>query len=245
MQQLKTSHYLYIILIIFFQIAGCANHPQANIEKGIHYMNIPQHAVSKILPEYRLGYGDVIDVKFFNHNRFNENVIVRPDGRISMEKVGDIHVAGMTPNELSKAITNTYSKIIKNPEVTVIVRNFGGYQVYILGEVKSPGAIPMQRNMTILQVLAEAGGQNETANLKSIMLIRRNEDGTIKANRIDLRSLTPEAMQANDLFVQAFDIIYIPKTFIANVNTFIDQALSGVIKPLDIYMRAVWYYNLR
>lgn len=201
----------------------------------------PKADYLQTLPEYRLGFGDLLEVKFFNNSQFNETVVVRPDGRISMEKVGDIHVAGKTPKELSEAITIAYAEIIKNPEVTVIVRNFGGYQVYVLGEVNVPGAYPIQQNMTILQALAKAGGQKDTANLKSILLLRRQLDGGIAANRIDLSVPSLEEINKNDRSVEAFDIIYVPKSFIANVNTFLNQAFSGLIPPLDIYLRAVWW----
>ena len=93
------------------------------------------------MPEYRLGFGDEIEVKFFNNAQFNEMITVRPDGRITLEKIGDIYVTGMTPSQLDSLITTTYADIIRDPEVTVFVRKFGSYQTYILGEVGDPGAI--------------------------------------------------------------------------------------------------------
>ncbi|HEX9970839.1 MAG TPA: polysaccharide biosynthesis/export family protein [bacterium] len=239
---------IYFILILFFFFTSCAirlhkrTQPKPEVTASSEKETEAQLS-SAVTPRYRLGFGDVIEVKFFNNEKFNETLTVRPDGRISMQKVGDIPVTGMTPMELSRVIDETYSKIIKNPEVTVIVRNFGGYQLYVLGEVKSPGAFPVQRNMTILQALASAGGQKETAKLKSILLMRRNDDGTVAATRLDLSGPSPESIQENDLHVAAYDIIYVPKTFIANVNAFLDQAFSGVIQPLDVYLRAVWYYQ--
>lgn len=232
---------LFLILFLYLSITSCAIRPRAKIKPEPQALASQSSLFIQQIPEYRLGFGDVIEVKFFNNSQFNETITIRPDGRISMEKVGDISVAGMTPTQLSEVITQAYAKIIKNPEVTVIVRNFGGYQVYVLGEVKSPGSFAIQRNMTILQALAQAGGQKETANLKSILLMRRNQGQGVQAQRIDLSGPSAKAIKQNDIFVEAFDIIYVPKTFIANVNTFLDQAFSGVIPPLDIYLRAVWW----
>lgn len=238
-----------LILLLILLFTGCAirphkkPQPQPEAAESVEQEKEKQGTSLPATPRYQLGFGDVIEVKFFNNDQFNETLTVRPDGRISMQKVGDIPVAGLTPTQLSKLITKIYAKILKNPEVTVIVRNFGGYQVYVLGEVNSPGAIPLQRNLTILQTLAQAGGYKETANLKSVLLLRRNQDGTIDAKRINMRARSPDAILKNDLYVEAFDIIFVPKTFIANVNTFVDQALAGVIKPLDIYLRAAWYYG--
>lgn len=240
-------HLISLILILSLLFTSCAIrlHKKTQPEPEVTGAGEKEQEQlsSRKTQRYRLGFGDVIEVKFFNNEKFNETLTVRPDGRISMQKVGDIPVAGLTPTQLSKLITKIYDRILKNPEVTVIVRNFGGYQVFILGEVNSPGAIPLQRNLTVLQTLAQAGGYKETANLKSILLMRRNKDGTVDAKRINLRGKSPEAILENDLYVKALDIIYVPKTFIANVNTFVDQALAGVIKPLDVYLRAAWYYG--
>lgn len=225
--------------------SGCGNRVHTKVTPAGQGADDSFPTAQPVIPEYRLGYGDVLEIKFFNNSQFNETVTVRPDGRISMEKIGEMMVADKTPDELSKAITNVYSKIIKNPEVTVIVRNFGGYQVYILGEVEEPGAIPMQRNMTVLQTLAQAGGQKQGASLKSIMLMRRTKTGEVAAKRVDLSGPSPMSVQTNDAFVQANDIIYVPKTFIANVNSFVEQATSGIIKPLDIYFQAAWYSRWR
>lgn len=237
-QKIKFSFFNLIIISFFLFTISCAIRPHAKAKPESEFSKLDRNPNTQTLSEYRLGFSDVIEVKFFNNNQFNETLTVRPDGHISMQKVGDIQVAGMTPTKLKDLITETYTKIIKNPEVTVIVRNFGGYQVYVLGEVKSPGAFPVQKNMTILHALAQAGGQKETAKLKSILLMRRSQDGTVEAKRIDLSGPTPEVIKKNDIYVEAFDIIYVPKTFIANVNTFLDQAFSGVMPLLDVYLRA-------
>ncbi|MEE4310414.1 MAG: polysaccharide biosynthesis/export family protein [candidate division KSB1 bacterium] len=192
---------------------------------------------------YRLGFGDVLEIKFLNNSHFNESLVVRPDGRISMQVVGDISVTRMTPEALSDTIATAYSRIIKSPEVTVIVREFGANQVYVLGEVNSPGAFPLQRELSVIQSLALAGGQKESANLKSVLLLRKKRDGSMDVKRLDLSLKSFESSQSNDDHIQAYDIVYVPKTFIANVNTFVDQALSGLIQPLDVYLRAVWYYQ--
>lgn len=236
--KIKVSYFCLLWLLL---LMTCAIRPHSRVQPPSPEPVSESQKPPSLPAEYRLGFGDVIEVKFFNNNQFNETLTVRPDGRISMQKVGDIVVADMTPMELSRRITETYAKIIKDPEVTVIVRNFGGQQVYVLGEVKSPGAYPLQRNLTILQSLALAGGQRETAALKSILLLRRQPDGKIDVQRIDLSQNSTAAIAKNDRYLEAYDIIYVPKTFIANVNTFLEQAFSGIIPPLDIYLRAAWW----
>lgn len=193
-------------------------------------------------PEYRLGFGDVLDIRFFNSTRFDQTVTVRPDGRISILRLGDVYVDGMTPSQLDSIITAKYAEIIVNPDITVIVREFGAYQVYVLGEVNRSGGIALRREMTLLQAIAAAGGPNNHAKLSSVMLLRRNGEGQMDALRIDLsKSLSGEA--ASDLPVQAQDIIYLPKTFVASASVFLRQVYDGVLPPVDSYLRGVLAYR--
>lgn len=231
------------LFITWVLISNCAIQTQNKARINTNAPVVESTRSNQEVPEYRLGYGDVIHIKFFNNRNFNEEVIIRPDGRISMEKVGDIFVTGMTPKQLSEQITKIYSNIINNPEVTVIVRQFGGYLVYVLGEVNSPGGYPVQRDMNFLQALAAAGGPKNTANLRSVIILRRHINGELEAQKLDLNN--PAKLKCdfdqNDLIVQRSDVIYVPKTFISNINTFLKQVYDGALPPLDIYLRALWW----
>lgn len=228
--------------LLFFSInlalfAGCNSMPPVQRD-----LTAPQRSLSAALPEYRLGFGDVIEIKFFNNERFNETVAVRPDGRITLEKMGDIPVTGMTPLQLDSLITATYAGFVRNPEVTVFVRQFGGYQVYVLGEVNNPGGFPLQREMNVFQALATAGGHKETAKLGSVIILRRAEKNGVQAFKLDLNRALKDRDEAG-LLVQAQDVIYVPKTFVSNVNTFLKHVYDGVLPPVDIYLRALWWGN--
>jgi polysaccharide export outer membrane protein len=197
---------------------------------------------AQTVPEYRLGFGDVVEVKFFNNDRFNETVRVRPDGRISLERVGDIFVAGMTPSQLDNLITQTYAEIIQNPDVTIFVREFGGYQVYVLGEVNNAGGHVIQRNMTLLQAIAAAGGAKNSASLGSVMLLRSEDGENVQAYSIDVdewldgeTANLPLALR----YVRPRDIIYVPRTFIASASTFLKQVWDGLIPPVNVYLQAL------
>ena len=198
----------------------------------------PSHGV--VIPEYRLGFGDVIEVKFFINDRFNETVTVRPDGRITLERMGEFFVAGMTPLELDSMITAGYTGFMQDPEITVFVREFSGYQVYVLGEVESPGGYPVQRDMTLLQALASAGGAKAGAKIQDVILLRRSEEGEVIARKVDLEKVLKNNNHDEDgmdLFIQPLDIVYVPKTKIASASTFMQQVYDGFLPPVDMYLR--------
>ena len=93
-----------------------------------------------ISEEYIIQPGDLLEIKFFYNPEMNDGMTVRPDGRISMQLIGDVMAYGRSPNDLSILLRQKYDKELKNPEITVIVRSFGS-RVYVDGEVKNP-ALP-------------------------------------------------------------------------------------------------------
>lgn len=194
-------------------------------------------------PEYRINILDELEIKTRYHERLNETVKVRPDGRITLEAIGDLYVAGRTPSEVDSLITAAYAGIVHAPEVTVYVRHFAGLAVYVLGEVDKPGQFELQPNMTVLQALAAAGGPVPGAKLNSVIVLRLNQAGELTGVRVDLARPALAAAAHQDLYLQPQDVVYVPKTFIANVNEFLTQIYDGLFPPFDVYLRALREYN--
>ena len=111
-------------------------------------------------------------------------------------------------------------------------------------EVNMPGGYPIQREMSLVQAVAAAGGAKQTAQLKSVMILRRSKNEGVKSFRIDLNNVVHKGYNStteDELYVQAQDVIYVPRTFIANVDLFLSQVYEGFLPPLDIYVRALLY----
>ena len=245
--QSKSKMILSILALAFLSSCplwmSCSIRPQSAIAEVPPEYRHQFNAEDIQAPEYRLGYGDVIEVKFFNESQFNETVPVRPDGRISLQRVGDIEVIGITPNELDSIVTGTYKKILINPDVTVIVKEFGGQQFYVMGEVEKPGAYSMERGMTLLRAIATAGGPKFGASLKSVIYIRNTGKHQVKANRFDISLSAIKENPNADIPIRAYDMIYVPKTFIADVNAFVSHIYDVVLPPVDVYTRYKYWYS--
>jgi len=209
----------------------------------------PESTKKQSKPEYLLGFGDVIEIKFFRNSEFNETVTVRPDDRISLQKIGELEVSGMTPSQLDSVITTTYSEFVLEPDVTVIVREFGGLNVYVLGEVESPGGYPVERDMSLLQALAVAGGPTNSAKLGSVLVLRRDQGKRGQAIKVNLVKLLKGKSQLeiaqNNILIHPYDIVYVPKTPIANVADFMTKIYDVFLPPVDIYLRALWLSDRR
>lgn len=195
------------------------------------------------LPDYLIDFGDLLEVKFFNNERFNELVRVRPDGRITLQRFGDLLVVGRTPSQVDSLITRNYANIIKDPEVDVFVREFGQPEVYVLGEVSRPGAVVFRGQLTALQAVALAGGPGREAKMASVLIIRQEGDQLVAA-RWDLHRLMKGNLKGGDPSVRQFDIIYVPRNFISKVGQFLNTYLPAILTPLDLSVRWFYYQKL-
>ncbi|MBN1464478.1 polysaccharide biosynthesis/export family protein [candidate division KSB1 bacterium] len=235
-----------LLPVVLIHCIGCSSHTQLNRQQSFYgEMQLPRNdSITKSDPVYTFGIDDLIEIKFFDNDQFNETVRVRPDGRISLAKVDEIFVLGMTPMQLDSFITAAYAKIIQRPDVTVIVREFGARQIFVLGEVNSPGGYAVHRNMTLLHGIAAAGGLKVSAEPRSIMILRRKNSNILAAYKIDVTrsyKLAESYAKSSDPFIYSMDIIYVPKTYIASASAFLNQIYDIILPPLDTYLRAMWY----
>jgi len=186
----------------------------------------PQGASS----EYLIGVGDTLDVKFMYNPELNElGIPVRPDGRISLQLAADVPAANLTPAQLRKNLIDRYTGELKKPEIAVIVRTFGGHRVFVDGEVVFPGMIDLRGPMTIMQAIAQSRGLKETARLSNIIVLRKDADGSPMAANIDLRKVIDGTDPSQDLSLLPYDIVYVPKSQIANWNKFIDEYINRAV----------------
>ncbi len=181
-------------------------------------------------PEYRIHPGDEMDIKFFFNPEIDQTVIVRPDGQISLPLVDDVRAAGLAPSELDSLLTQVYARELRKPMITVIVKTFTGQRVYVGGEVGKPGVVELRAGMTALQAVFAAEGFLDTAKPEAVIVIRTN--GGIDAPipiRVDLEQSIDGDTTAGDIPLQAYDVVYVPKTWIANANVFVNQYITKLL----------------
>jgi polysaccharide biosynthesis/export protein len=132
---------------------------------------------AEVPADYRLANGDKLRVEVYRDEQLSQTLQIRPDGKITLPLVGDVVAAGKTSAELREALAGQLGEFVRNPEVTVIVVETVPMNVYVMGEVKSPGAMPVKGETSILQVLAMAGGFTEWAKRKDVRVLRPGPTG--------------------------------------------------------------------
>jgi protein involved in polysaccharide export with SLBB domain len=206
----------YFVVILLLSACSPAVRNPATLQSAIQF---PQAVVK----EYRIQAGDQMDIKFFYNPELNEQVIVRPDGRISLQLANEMTAAGFTTAEFTEQLRKKYAVEISKPEIAVILRTFSAQRVYVDGEVTKPGVVVLTSPLTALQAIAQGGGFKDTARSDEVILIRRGVENKIISTMINLDKALDGTDLGQDVALIPFDIVYVPRSHIANVNVWVDQ----------------------
>ena len=128
-------------------------------------------------PNYRIGSEDVIHIDVWGNTELTRDATVRPDGKISLPLIQDIQAAGLTSAELADRIHQKLLAYVKDPAVSVMVKEVNAVKIFILGYVIKPGTYPLRSDLSVLQALSLAGGFTPFASPKKIRLVRNKEGG--------------------------------------------------------------------
>lgn len=127
-------------------------------------------------PRYRMGPEDVIRLSVWGNKELTLDVVVRPDGKISVPLIQDVQAEGLSAHELAQEIGKRLQEYIKDPQVSIIVLQVNSSKFYIIGNIKNPGLYPLRGNISLLQALSLAGGFTEFASPRRIRLVRKSGD---------------------------------------------------------------------
>jgi protein involved in polysaccharide export with SLBB domain len=183
-------------------------------------------------PVVRLAPGDVVDIKFFSVPELNESQAVRPDGKIALQLVGEVHAMGKTPAELREELMKIYVPHLKAPDVTVIVRQFLSRRIYVGGEVREPGSFDMPGQLSALEAIMQAGGFTNMARLGNVVIIR-HKDGQRFGASLDFRDALAGDVTAQFL-LEPLDIVFVPRTRISKVTQWIDQHINQLLPMFGV-----------
>jgi polysaccharide export outer membrane protein len=157
---------------------------------------------------YRLGPEDQLRISVWDNKELTLDLVVRPDGKVSMPLIQDVVAEGLTAVQLAADIQRKLSSFIVNPEVSVIVLQVNAPKYYLMGYVARPGPYPLRGEVSVLQALALAGGFTQFASPRNIKLIR-NSDGRQEIRKINYYNLIEDGGKGNYL-LKSGDTIVVP-----------------------------------
>ena len=169
-------------------------------------MSVPSATVPR---DYVIGPEDVLSIVFWQETALSTEVIVRPDGKISLPLLKDVQAAGHTPEQLTDALVKAATKYVSRPNATVIVKQINSRKVFVVGQVAKPGAFPLTGDLTVLQVIALAGDVLEYAKATNVVIVRK-EDGREQRFKFNYKQVVKGKNTEQNILLKPGDTVIVP-----------------------------------
>lgn len=206
-------------------IAGCSSRAEMDLAP-----NGPAEPVYSVQQgEYRMVPGDELSVGFMFHDELNTAARVRREGEITISGLGDFYAAGMSSSELEESIYRRASLTYRNPEVSVVLTRRQEYRAYVGGEVRRPGFVEVRPGLTSMRAIFDRGGFLDTAKVDNVLHVRWDDTGQYTARVVNLEQSLETGDVRNDVAIGPNDVVFVPKTRIANANLWVSQYILKLI----------------
>jgi polysaccharide export outer membrane protein len=179
-------------------------------------------------PAYRIQSNDVIEVQYRYTPEFNHTVTVQPDGMISLQFVGPVHVGGLSVDEARAAIKKTAEQRLKDPEVTVTLKDFLKPYFTVAGEVNKPGRVELRGGMSVVEAIAMSGGFKESARRSRVILLRQVSPDQAEVKVLDLKKIMTAKNIREDMQVRAGDLLVVSQNVFSKLEPVMRLTSTGL-----------------
>jgi polysaccharide export outer membrane protein len=176
---------------------------------------------------YRLQPNDVVDVQFRYTPEFNSTATIQPDGYITSAIAGQIHVGGLTLTEAADAITKQANVRLKDPEVTVFLKDFVKPHFVVAGEVAHPGTFELRGDIGIIQAIATSGGFKDSARRTQVVLVRKFNSEMAEVKVFDVRKLMTPKNIREDITLKPGDMLVVPRNNLSKLEPYMHISSLG------------------
>jgi polysaccharide export outer membrane protein len=183
-------------------------------------------------PRYQLCKGDTFDLTFPFTPEFNQTVTVHPDGYITLTGLGDLYVAEKTIPELRQLLRTAYEKILHDPVINVVLKDFEKPFFIAGGQVAHPGKYDLRDDTTLTEAIAIAGGFTENSKHSQVLLFRRVSSDWAEARILNVKKMFQAGNLTEDVHLQPGDMFFVPQNTISKIRKFIPYtAVNAGVNP--------------
>lgn len=208
--------YIYLMGMLVFA-AGCSS-TQVPVSKTVQNKITNQDVTSALRQvrssqSYVLQPGDLVDIQVYMEDNMNRVLRLSGNGNITFPLVGNVKLSGLTLEQAEQRLAGRLTAYIKNPQVSMLVKEYGNKTVYVLGQVSKPAAIqiPPEKPLTVLEAITSVGGFTDIANTSKVRVLRV-ENGKQKTIDVDVTQITKQGNKSMDIPLQPGDVIFVPQS---------------------------------
>src|SRR6266851_1455811 len=177
---------------------------------------------------YRIQPNDVVEVQFRYTPELNFTATVQPDGYVSCQAAGDVSIGGLTIAEASTAIAAKAAIRLKDPEVTVMLKDFVKPHFVVAGEVNHPGTYDLRGDIGIIQAIAMSGGFKDSAKRTQVILVRRANSEYAEVKLFDMnKRMSPDQIR-EDVTLRPDDMLVVPRNRISKIEPYMRFTSLGM-----------------
>lgn len=208
-------------------LPGVANPTEAEITGGPKGTTMSPAQTGEPRPLYRLGKSDVMQISFTFSSELDQTLSVQPDGFITLKGVGDMYVNGMFLNDLRAAVSRAYSQTLRDPEVSIVLKDFDKPYFIATGELVRPGKFELRTDITVTQAVAIAGGFTDQSKHSRVVLFRRLSSDVVETKILDVKSMLRSGNLSGDIHLQPGDLIFVPKNTMSKLRRYLPTSSLG------------------
>jgi polysaccharide biosynthesis/export protein len=179
-------------------------------------------------PRYQIGLGDVLELSFPFVPEMNQTITVLPDGFVTLKEVGDLQAKGLTVPQLSEALRGRYAKILHDPVISVVLKDYEKPYFVVSGKVSKPGKYDLRGDTTVTQAVAIAGGFDDAAKHSQVLLLRRAPNDWVEVKSLNIKEMMRTGNLKEDLHLRNGDMLFIPKSTISKIKPWIPGTSLGM-----------------
>jgi polysaccharide export outer membrane protein len=216
-----------VIFALHFSLIGCASTGTKTVQAE------PEESPEKIqlnISEFALGVGDSLDILVWRNDDLKISTKINPSGKFMFPLIGEVQAAGKDLSAVRDDMKARLSKYLVDPQVSISVSAIQSRRVLVMGEVNTPGAFILDRDLAILDAVAMAGGWSHDAKLSNVILLRKVK-GKVEAHSYDLSGTVDGSGVPENVLLQANDIVYVPLKTIANISRFMTY-IGNILSPI-------------
>ena len=172
-------------------------------------------------PLYRLRTSDVVEIDFTFSPEMNQTVTVQPDGYIPLKGAEPAFVEGSTVAELREVLLHTYTGVLHDPEINVVLKEFDRPYFVAAGEVGRPGKYELRTDLTVSEAVALAGGFTARAKHSQVLLFRHVSEDTVESRVLNVKSLLKSRHPGEDIHLRSGDFLFVPQNLISKLRQFL------------------------
>ncbi|MCR4663327.1 MAG: polysaccharide export protein [Endomicrobiaceae bacterium] len=220
------NYILFLLCFMFFVLVSCASTKDKDFGVNVSLENNEENEIANINNQvfddlsdvqkssnYVLQSGDLVEIKVFMEPDMDRVLRITSNGTVTYPLVGNVRIGGYCVSDAEQKLAEKLKYYIKNPQVSMLIKEYSNKMVYVLGQVKKPSeiSIPPEKTITVLEAITSVGGFTDIANTSKIKVLRM-EKGKQKSIDVDVNAITKQGKKSLDIELMPGDVVFVPQS---------------------------------